>query len=92
VQDHDARRDRYARRHQIRLIDQILNEFELLNLAQASVVPGDLARRASGFIAAAGTQSLTLPSDRAIPIADWVTALFEVQDTLMAPVEGCPGR
>jgi hypothetical protein len=28
-----------------------------------------------------------MPGDRAVPIADWVSALFEVQDALMLPVQ-----
>ena len=88
TQDLDARRIRHARRHQVRLIDQVINEFELLNLAGVSVVPGELTRRASGFITGDAAGSRVMPLDRAIPIADWVSALFEVQDALMTPAPG----
>jgi hypothetical protein len=86
VQDHEERRIRYARRNRLRSIDRVLNELELLNLAEDAVVPSDLARRASGFINAA-PHSLMTASDRAIPIGDWMTALLEVQDTLMVADE-----
>jgi hypothetical protein len=86
TQDHDARRLRYARRHRIRLIDQVINEFELLNLAGVSVVPGELSRRASCFISGDGGARV-MPHDRGVPIAEWVSALFEVQDALMIPGE-----
>ena len=79
------RRSQYARRHRIRLIDRLLNELELLNLAGESEVPGQLSRRATGVIMSADTHSLVMPPDRAIPIAAWMAALFEVQDTLMVP-------
>jgi hypothetical protein len=85
TQDHNARRMRYARRHRIRLIDQVINEFELLNLAGVSVVPGELTRRATGFISGDAAGARVMPDDRAVPIADWVSALFEVQDALMLP-------
>jgi hypothetical protein len=85
TQDHNARRMRYARRHRIRLIDQVINEFELLNLAGVSVVPGELTRRATGFISGDAAGARVMPDDRAVPIADWVAALFEVQDALMLP-------
>jgi len=87
TQDHDARRTRYARRHRIRLIDQVINEFELLNLAGVSVVPGELTRRANGLISGDAAGARVMPGDRAVPIADWVSALFEVQDALMLPVQ-----
>ena len=85
TQDRDARRMRYARRHRIRLIDQVINEFELLNLAGVSVVPGELTRRATGFISGDAAGARVMPDDRAVPIADWVSALFQVQDALMLP-------
>ncbi len=51
-----------------------------------SVVPGDLSRRASGLITGhAGARPM--PDDRGVPIAEWVSALFEVQDALMLPIQ-----
>ena len=85
------RRFRYARRHQIRLIDALLNELELLNLAGESEIPEQLSRRATGVIMTADTHSLVMPPNRAIPIADWMAALFEVQDTLMVAGGGGAG-
>lgn len=85
------RRSRYARRHQIRVIDEIINELELLNLAGEFEVPGQLSRRATGVIMSADTSSLRMPPNRAIPIATWMAALFEVQDTLMVSGGDCVG-
>lgn len=81
------RRLQYARRHRIRLIDGLLNELELLNLAGESEVPGQLSRRATGVIMSADIHSLVIRPDRPIPIAAWMAALFEVQDTLMVSPE-----
>jgi hypothetical protein len=92
TQDHDARRVRYARRHRIRLIDQVINEFELLNLAGVSVVPGELTRRANGLIRSDLVGARVMPDDRVVPIADWVSALFEVQDALMLPAQTFSAR
>jgi hypothetical protein len=39
----------------------------------------------------ADTHSLVMPPNRAIPIADWMAALFEVQDTLMVAGGGGAG-
>ena len=87
AQDHQGRRFRDARRHQIRLIDGLLNELELLNLAGELEVPGQLSRRATGVIMGVEADSLVIPPDRAIPIATWMAALFEVQDALMVSPE-----
>ena len=41
----EADRDvRYARRKKIRAIDQLINDFEMLNLAEEVDVPGELRR------------------------------------------------
>ncbi|MGD1032880.1 MAG: hypothetical protein ABR977_00415 [Candidatus Dormibacteria bacterium] len=90
ARDHQVRRLQYARRHRIRLIDGLLNELELLNVAGESEVPGQLSERACAVITSADTHSLVMPPDHAIPIADWMTALFEVQDTLMVSLEDRP--
>ncbi|MGD1052867.1 MAG: hypothetical protein ABR950_03470 [Candidatus Dormibacteria bacterium] len=51
-----------------------------------SVVPGELTRRANGFISGDGGSARVMPDAQAVPIADWVSALFEVQDALMLPI------
>jgi hypothetical protein len=50
------------------------------------VVPGELTRRANGFISGDGGSARVMPDAQAVPIADWVSALFEVQDALMLPI------
>ena len=83
----EADRDvRYARRKKIRAIDQIINDFEMLNLAEEVDVPGELRHRANRFIAAAAHPLVKRSYDQ-IPIADWMEALYDLQDTLMLPSE-----
>jgi hypothetical protein len=83
----EADRDvRYARRKKIRAIDQLINDFEMLNLAEEVDVPGELKHRANRFIVAAAHPLVKRPCDE-IPIADWMEALYDLQDTLMLPSE-----
>jgi hypothetical protein len=83
----EADRDvRYARRKKIRAIDQLINDFEELNLANEMDVPGELRYRANRFIVAAAHPLVKRPCDQ-ILIADWMEALFDLQDTLMLPSE-----
>lgn len=83
----EADRDvRYARRKRIRAIDQIINDFEELNLADEVEVPGELRHRANRFIVDAA-HPLVKRSAADIPIADWMEALYDLQDTLMLPGE-----
>jgi hypothetical protein len=83
----EAERDaRYARRKKIRAIDQLIDEFEMLNLANEVDVPGELRHRASRLIVGA-SHPLVKRSADAIPIADWMEALYDLQDTLMLPSE-----
>jgi hypothetical protein len=83
----EAERDaRYARRNKIRAIDQLIDEFEMLNLADEVDVPGELMHRATRFIVDASHPLIKRPSDE-IPIADWMEALYDLQDTLMLPSE-----
>ncbi|HWF58200.1 MAG TPA: hypothetical protein VG520_07600 [Candidatus Dormibacteraeota bacterium] len=75
-------RARHARRNKIRNIDDMLNQFEMLNLADEQVIPRELRHRVAGFIRAEdhplGERD---PADVAIP--DWMEALYDVQDGLM---------
>jgi len=83
----EAERDaRYARRRKIRAIDQLIGEFEMLNLAEEVDVPGELRHRASRFIVDASHPLVRRPVHE-IPIADWMEALYDLQDTLMLPSE-----
>ena len=80
------RASRYARRKTIRAIDQLIEEFEMLNLAEEVDVPGELRHRATRFIGGTTNPLVRRPTNE-IPIADWMEALYQLQDTLMLPAE-----
>ena len=77
---------RLARRHQIHALDRLIDEFEMLNLADEVEVPGELRLRATRVIARAAHPLVRRTADE-IPIADWMDALYDVQDSLMLPAE-----
>ena len=76
------RQQRYARRNKIHLIDDILNEFEMLNLAEEPVIPGELQAKVRRLV----LEEQHPVSERPLAdlrILDWMDALYDVQDTLM---------
>jgi hypothetical protein len=75
-------RARHARRNKIREIDDLLNQFEMLNLADDPIVPRELGFRVAAFIRAE-EHPLSQRSPETVPIQDWMEALYEVQDGLM---------
>ena len=75
---------RYARRNKIRAIDRLIDEFEMLNLADEVAVPGELRHRATRVISG-GSHPLVNRPDQEIAISDWMEALYDLQDTLMLP-------
>ena len=77
---------RYARRRRIRALDRLIDEFELLNLADEVDVPGELRLRATRVIAGAAHPLVNRPVHE-IPIGEWMDALYDLQDTLMLPGE-----
>lgn len=82
-----AERDaRASRRNKIRALDRLIDEFELLNLAEEVEVPGDLRHKAAAVIGRAAHPLAQRPPHE-VPIADWMEALYELQDTLMLPGE-----
>jgi len=84
---HEAERvQRYARRNRIRYIDELLNEFEMLNLAEEGDVPSDLRGRV-GQLVAEEEHPLRLRPAEEIGITEWMDALYDVQDSLMLTVE-----
>lgn len=82
----NEKQDRYARRDKLRLIDDMINQFELLNLAEEPTVPADLKVRVAGLLRAEAHPVCRRPVEQ-ITILDWMDALYDVQDTLMIEVE-----
>ena len=74
------REEQTARRRQIHQIDELIEEFEKLNLAEEREVPVELRGRVIAVIA---RHPLVGRADGDVAIAEWMDALYDVQDTLM---------
>lgn len=80
-------RARYARRNKIRYIDDLINEFEQLNLAEEPEVPVELHIRAVRLIEHEAHPLASREDPDEVRVVDWMEALYDVQDTLMVPFE-----
>jgi hypothetical protein len=80
------REARDARRRKIHQIDDLIEEFERLNLADEVEIPVELQGRVVRLVREeahpVGTRVVTTVS-----VAEWMDALYDVQDTLMIPME-----
>src|SRR2546423_15538630 len=77
-----SREAKYGRRNRIRYIDQLLNELEMLNLADESRVPERLAIELDRMMA----ESRALePARQPRPesVTEAMDVLYEIQDSLM---------
>ena len=82
-------RARHARRNRLHEIDDLLNQFEMLNLADQQVIPTDLGRRVTALVhTEAHPLSERLPGE--VTIAEWMEALYDFQDGLMIRLEDDP--
>ena len=77
---------RYARRNKIRYVDELLNELEMLNLAEEEEIPLELLGQTASFVRSEGHPLASRPLAD-VPIIDWMEALYDVQDTLMIPFD-----
>jgi alkanesulfonate monooxygenase SsuD/methylene tetrahydromethanopterin reductase-like flavin-dependent oxidoreductase (luciferase family) len=75
------REAKYARRNKMRYIDRLLNELEMLNLAEQRDVPRPLAA-AVGQLVMEGDMGLG-HSGRPDSVVEAMDALYEIQDGLM---------
>lgn len=75
-------RARHARRDKIRDIDDMLNQLEMLNLADEQVIPFELRQRVGAFVAAEN-HPLAPRATADVAIPDWMEALYDIQDGLM---------
>jgi hypothetical protein len=78
---------RYARHNRLRYIDRLLNELELLNLAGTADVPDALSGRVARLVIEE-EHPLARRSHADVPIAEWMDALYDLQDPLMLPGRG----
>lgn len=81
-----TRRERNARRQRLRFIDELINEFEKLNLAEEREVPVELRGRVMALIGSEAHPLRRLRNEEA-PISEWMDALYDVQDGLMFGTE-----
>jgi hypothetical protein len=79
------REARNARRQKIRYIDELIDAFEKLNLADEVEVPYELVGRAVALVSDDRLIAGRVPDE--LMISEWMDALYEVQDSLMFTAE-----
>jgi hypothetical protein len=79
------REARNARRQKIRYIDELIDAFEKLNLADEVEVPYELVGRAVALVSGDRLIAGRVPDE--LMISEWMDALYEVQDSLMFTAE-----
>ncbi|MGA7987625.1 MAG: hypothetical protein WCB51_04420 [Candidatus Dormiibacterota bacterium] len=79
------REARNARRQKIRYIDELIDAFEKLNLADEVEVPYELVGRAVALVSRDALVAGRSPDQ--LMISEWMDALYEVQDSLMFTAE-----
>jgi hypothetical protein len=77
-----SREIKYGRRRKIRHIDGLLNELEMLNLADQTEVPERLAMELNRLLAESAVLELAA-QPRPESIGEAMDLLYEIQDTLM---------
>jgi hypothetical protein len=77
-----AREIKYGRRNRIRYIDRLLNELEMLNLADETQVPERLATELGRLIADSAVVALVQQA-RPESVTEAMDVLYEIQDSLM---------
>lgn len=80
--DRNEREAKYARRNRMRYIDQLLNELEMLNLADQVKTPKPLCEAVDGLIQE--TNTVRVRGQRALTtVSDAMEVLYDIQDSLM---------
>jgi len=77
-----AREIKYGRRNRIRYIDRLLNELEMLNLADETQVPERLATELGRVMADSALVALVQQA-RPESVTEAMDVLYEIQDSLM---------
>lgn len=78
---------RYARRNRIRQMDRLLDELEMLNVAEETQLPTDLAVRVQR-LAIEMDHPLANRALEDLTIAESMDTLYDLQDGLMLTLEG----
>jgi hypothetical protein len=76
------RESRYARRNKVRYIDRLLNQLELLNLADSPAMPPAFRHEVKAFLVECDHR-MGARSERDLTIPDCMEALYDIQDTLL---------
>ncbi len=84
---HVEREMRYARRNRIRHIDRLLDELEMLNIAEETQLPAELAVRVQQLAAEMEHPIGDRPPE-VLTIAESMDALYDLQDGLMLTLDG----
>ena len=80
--DRQERAQKYARRNRMRYIDQLLNELEMLNLADQAKMPDRLSVAVGELIEE--TRVAEIRGARAVAtVPDAMDVLYDIQDSLM---------
>src|SRR5256712_13678190 len=82
---------RYARRNRIRHIDRLLDELEMLNIAEQTQLPTDLAFCVQR-LAAAMDPPLGSPALEGLPIGESIDSPYDLQDGPMLTLGRRPGH
>ena len=77
-----AREVKYSRRNRIRYIDRLLNELEMLNLAERTQVPERLGMALDRLMAESAVVELA-QQPRPDSVTEAMDVLYEIQDSLM---------
>ena len=77
-----SREAKYGRRNKIRYIDRLLNELEMLNLAEESRVPERLAMELGRLLSESEVVQLN-SGPRLESVNEAMDVLYELQDSLM---------
>ena len=77
-----AREAKYGRRNRIRFIDRLLNELEMLNLADRSEVPQPLAMELERLMGESRVVAIA-EQPRPETVSEAMDLLYEIQDSLM---------
>jgi hypothetical protein len=81
-QDRQQREQKYARRNRMRYIDQLLNELEMLNLADRTKTPQRLSEAVDQLVTEAHAEAIR--GGRSLEtIAQTMDVLYDIQDSLM---------
>src|SRR2546430_15721270 len=78
-----AQRAKYARRNKMRYIDRLLNELEMLNLADQREVPSQLAMALDRLVQETDVVADSAEVERPGTGTAAMDVLYEIQDSLM---------